>query len=268
MLRALQVSGLFVYPVKSFQRIALAEAFVERRGLRGDRRWMAVDSNGVFMTQRKTPQMATVQVGLSEGAISLTGPDMSLLTVAAPNDGPKKTVKVWSSTVEARDAGDEAATWISAALGTQCRLVWMPDEALRQTDQDFSQPGDHVSFADGYPLLLTTEASLADLNRRLADSIPMERFRPNVVLDGELAWDEDSWACVRIGEVEFRNAKPCGRCIVTTIDQDTGERRGTEPLTTLATFRHDGKHVNFGINLIPDREGWIRVGDEVEVLPP
>jgi uncharacterized protein YcbX len=258
----MRVSGLFVYPIKAVRGVQLQEAQVEPRGLAGDRRWLIVDENDVFVTQRDHPVLATVTVELLPEGLKLGTLNLELDAVGRAI----RKVTIWRNQVDALDAGDEAAAWVSGLLGFPARLVHMGPESRRPIDPDYGQTGDEVSFADGFPLLITNEASLADLNERLPSPVPMNRFRPNVVLSGAIAWGEDDWKLLRIGEVEFRNVKKCGRCIVTTTDQTTGERMGDEPLRTLAKIRNfDGKAM-FGSNLIPAGTGTIRVGDTVEVL--
>jgi len=191
-----------------------------------------------------------------------------MITVPAPG-APLLKVSVWSSTLLAAAAGPEADAWFSAYLGRPVRLVYLDDPTRRAVDPDFGRPGDVVSFADGYPLLLTNASSLEELGRWLvADGeppLPMTRFRPSVVVTGAPPWAEDRWRRVRIGAVAFRVAKPCGRCLVTTTDQVTGER-GRQPLKMLGRRRRFGQQLVFGQNLIPDSGGIIRVGDPVETL--
>lgn len=273
----MRVSGLFIYPIKAVRAVPLTEAVVEPRGLAGDRRWLIVDENDVFVTQRDHPVLATVIAELLPEGLRLRREGMPELEVSPPpsplsatqgirGEGGNRMVTIWRSQVDALDAGHAAAEWVSQVLGYPARLVFMGPDSRRPVDPDYGQLGDEVSFADGFPLLITNEASLADLNARLASPVPMNRFRPNVVLSGANGWGEDDWKLLRIGEVEFRNVKKCGRCIVTTTDQTTGQRMGDEPLRTLATFRNfDGKAM-FGSNLIPSGSGTIRVGDVVEVL--
>jgi len=178
-------------------------------------------------------------------------------------------VTVWRSTVLAAAAGPQADSWFSAFLGQPVRLVYLDDPTRRAVDPEFGRDGDVVSFADGYPLLLTSTGSLDQLGQWLTDAgaqpVPMNRFRPNVVVTGSGPWDEDHWRRVRIGAVSFRVAKPCGRCVVTTTDQITGER-GPQPLKMLAARRRSGKSLVFGQNIIPDGPGLIRVGDPVEIM--
>ncbi|MFY9931895.1 MAG: MOSC domain-containing protein, partial [Streptosporangiaceae bacterium] len=205
------------------------------------------------------------------GALCVTAPGRPDLQVPVPGpDAPQLKVSVWSSVLVAAAAGPTADAWFSAYLGRPVNLVYLDDPATRRpVSAEFGQDGDTVSFADGYPLLLTTTGSLDDLGRWLAadgdQPVPMTRFRPNVVVAGTRPWAEDRWLRVRIGEVPFRVVKPCGRCVVTTIDQQTGVR-GRQPLKVLGRHRRFGKELVFGQNLIPDRTGVIRVGDPVEVL--
>jgi hypothetical protein len=263
------LSSIHVYPLKSASGIAPDEADVERRGLDGDRRWMLVDDEGTFLSQRSHPRLALIDVTATDQGLRLAAPDQPPIDVPRPN-GSMATmpVTVWGDDVDAAPASGDAHAWCSAFLGEDVRLVYMPEASRRAVDADYAvRDNDIVSFADGYPLLLTTTASLADLNDRLDAPLPMDRFRPNVVIDGTDAWAEDAWRRVRIGDVVFRSVKPCGRCAVTTTDQQTAER-GTEPLTTLATFRRnaDTGKVYFGWNLIPEGPGRLRVGDDMDVL--
>ncbi|RYG48574.1 MOSC domain-containing protein [bacterium] len=257
-----QIASLHIYPVKSLRGIAVEEATVERRGLAHDRRFMIVDETGGFMTQRSLPRMAQVAVAIEGERLFF---DWHGAQASAPllGEGPALTVRVWSSEVEAIHVSG-ADDLLSEALQTPCRLVRMPDSSIRPTPTEWSQEGDHVSFADGFPVLLANAASVRDLSERAGQEIPMARFRPNIVIEGAEPWAEDEMATVRIGELTFRNAKPCIRCSVTTLDQETGESRGPEPLATLAKFRRIEKGVALGSNLIPDAEGTLRVGDRVQ----
>jgi uncharacterized protein len=262
------VGALFVYPVKSCRGIALDRAQVEPRGLRHDRRWMIVDGEGMMVTQRTQPTLAQVEVVVDEeqAALVLHAPGPGTLRLAlAPRDGTAARVRIWSSEVEALDTGEEASRWASGLLGAPASVVFMPDQARRGINADYGRVGDVVSFADGFPMLVTSTASLDDLNARLDRPVPMNRFRPNLVVDGSSAWAEDQWKSARVGEVPVRLPKACDRCVITTTDQVTGER-GVEPLRTLATFRKTGKKVYFGINAIPDAVGSIAVGDPFTVV--
>ncbi|GGP46932.1 MOSC domain-containing protein [Streptomyces abikoensis] len=272
------LSSVHFYPVKSMAGCAPGEAAVEPWGLAGDRRWMVVDPEHRMITQRQEPRLALAAAEpLPGGGVRLTAPGAEPLEVAvpAPADGPGGTVvaEIFRDKVEAVPAGGAAEAWLTAFLGTGARLVHMDDPARRRpVDPDYARPGETVSFADGYPLLVATTASLRELNSLIARGdradegpLPMDRFRPNVVVDGTAPWAEDEWRRVRVGEVTFRAVKPCARCVVTTTDQRTAER-GKEPLRTLARHhRIDGKAV-FGRNLIPEHTGTVRVGDPVEIL--
>jgi uncharacterized protein YcbX len=264
------LGSIHIYPLKGCRAVDLDEAVVEPWGLAGDRRWLLVDTEGLFITQREHPALARLVVGYGAGAdIAVSCDGYPPLRVAAPG-GCQELLKVtvWRSTVLAASAGPEADAWFSAYLGQPVRLVYLDDPTRRAVDPEFGADGDTVSFADGYPLLLTSTGSLDQLGQWLtADGdqpVPMNRFRPNVVVSGFGPWEEDRWRRIRIGSVSFRVAKPCGRCVVTTTDQTTGER-GRQPLRMLARHRRFGKSLVFGQNLIPDSPGLIRVGDPMQV---
>ncbi len=232
--------------------------------------------DGLLVTQRQEPRLALASaVPLPGGGVRLAAPGAEPLDVAVPDPGEHGTLvaEVFRDKVTAVPAGAAADAWLSAYLGTPARLLHMADpERCRPVDPDFGRPGDTVSFADGYPLLVTTTASLRALNSLVAEGdrategpLPMDRFRPNAVVDHTEAWAEDGWRRVRIGEVTFRAVKPSGRCVVTTTDQRTAER-GKEPLRTLARHHRIGGKAVFGQNLIPEHTGTLRVGDPVEIL--
>ncbi|MFF3948544.1 MOSC domain-containing protein [Streptomyces sp. NPDC001902] len=264
-----RLSSLHVHPVKSLGGQRLSEALVEPWGLAGDRRWMLADAAGRCVTQREQPRLALARAESSPGGgLLLTAPGMPLLDIDAPGPSTTVPVHIWGDKVEAVPAGDAAAAWFSTYLGTEVTLVHLDDPARRRPiDPDYARPGETVSFADGFPLLVTTEASLTALNALIAAGdhpgegpLPMDRFRPNAVIAGTGPWAEDTWTRIRIGEVEFRVVKPCGRCVVTTTDQRTAAR-GREPLRTLARHRRFGGRLVFGQNLVPVRPGTLRVGD-------
>jgi hypothetical protein len=262
------LSTLYYYPIKACRGQATDAAFVERRGLRHDRRFMIVDLRGRFLTQRDVPALALVVPKLTDTSLGLSAPNMPGLSLPVAASGPMKLVSVWGSdAVEAIDQGDEAAEWLSSYLEVSARLVYMPMESIRPVNRQYAvRPDDHVSFADGYPILIASQESLDNLNARLESPLPMDRFRPNLVVAGCPPFEEDIWKRIRIGEVELAIVKPCARCEVTTIDQATA-LRSREPLETLATFRRaDGNKVMFGMNAIPLNEGRLRVGDPVEIL--
>lgn len=264
----LRLTGLHIYPLKSAAGISLPAARVDDRGLLGDRRWMVVDLEGSFLTQRTQPRLALVTARPAVGELLLSAPGMPPLAVAVPApDVQAVEVRVWDDTCAAAPAGNNASVWLSTFLGVDCALVYMPDATVRAVPPRGSAPPSRVGFADAYPALLLSEASLADLNARLARPVPMDRFRPNLVVAGCAPYAEDGWRRIRIGGVLFHVVKPCSRCTITTVDQATGER-GQEPLATLARYRRDGNQVLFGQNLVHEGIGELRVGDAVEVLEP
>lgn len=273
----MSVTSVFRYPVKSCRGERLDTAVVEPWGLAGDRRWMLVDDAGARVTAREHPRLVLVTPAIdnSNNVIRLASPGLPDLTVPFPRGAAAELVPVTvgGSSLLAAQAGDEAAAWFTKITGQPVRLVYLDDPARRATDPEYSQPGDRVSFADGYPLLLVSRRSLERLNDWILEGrhagegpLPVTRFRPNVVIDGAPAFAEDGWKRVRIGDVPFRVAKGCDRCVFTTIDPATAVK-GREPLVTLARYRRwDGK-VWFGVNLIPDLpQGVIRPGDPVEIL--
>jgi uncharacterized protein YcbX len=273
---SLRLTDIWRYPVKSCRGQRLAEAAVEPWGLAGDRRWMLVDGDGRFVTAREHPRLVLATPVPDGDVIRLTAPGLPDLSVAVPGASAAQVpVRVWGSELLAASASDEAARWLSKVAGTDVRLVYLDDPARRPANPEFSLPGDVVSFADGFPLLLASEDSLARLNEWIAAGgharegpLPMTRFRPNVVVAGAEPFAEDDWRLIRIGSVPFRVAKGCGRCVLTTVDPRTAVK-GKEPLATLARHRRWDGNVWFGVNLIPDSPraaARIRRGDPVEIL--
>lgn len=268
---ALVVSSLHVYPVKGLKGLDLSEARCTERGLEHDRRWMVVDANGKFLTQRGHPRMATVWTEIDDSALSLSAPDMPGVDIPLdPRPAAPLRVRVWNSECEAIPVSPYADAWLTEYLGLSCRLVYMPDSTRRTSDPRHGGEGRLVGFADGYAHLVTTLASLEALNARLAakglGALPMNRFRPNIVIAGALPFAEDGWKGMRIGDAVLRAAKPCGRCEVTATDQATGERAGAEPLETLGEFRSSAEYgLMFGVNFVTVTTGTVRVGDRVEL---
>jgi uncharacterized protein len=257
------VSALYVYPIKSCRGIRVQEWPVEARGFVADRRWMIVDADGKFVTQRELAQLALVGTAFEGDQLRLSAPGRSPLMLPLRHEtGESREVQVWQDRVLGVVHG-LGSRWFSDYLGAPHELVYMSERQQRPVNPARANPGDIVSFADAYPFLLISEASLAELNARLEIPIGMERFRPNIVISGTEPFAEDHYARVRIGEIAFRGPKRCERCVVTTIDPQTGER-GKEPLRTLAKFRLEDQKVWFGMNLIHDQLGSLRVGDAVE----
>lgn len=270
-----ELHSIHVHPVKALRGRSPRDAVVEPWGLAGDRRWALIDDGGKVVTQRQQPRLAQAAAELTPGGVRLSAPGRASLRVPVPEPTAtgRVSVDLFGDKVEAVLAGTAAHVWCSEYLGSGTRLVHMDDPATRRpVDPEYGKPGETVSFADGYPLLLTTLASLDALNALIARGdrahegpLPMNRFRPNVVVSGTTAWAEDDWTRVTIGEVAFRVTRMCGRCVVTTTDQDTAER-GREPLRTLGRHRRIGSRLIFGQNLVPESTGTVRVGDPVTVV--
>jgi len=270
---ALTLTSLHRYPVKSCRGESVPDLLVEPWGLAGDRRWMLVDEAGSVITAREVNRLVLIDPVITPYGLVVNAPDLPALTVPTPDPEAQTPVNLWKSHLTAASAGAEADAWFSKAMGRTARLVHLDDPTRRPTSPDFSEPDDRVSFADGYPMLLATEESLAALNDVVLERsphprepLPMTRFRPNFVVAGAEAWAEDDWRRVRIGDATFRAVKGCARCVLTTIDPETGLRE-KEPIASLARIRRWDGATWFGVNLVPDTPGvTIRVGDEVEVL--
>ncbi len=268
----MNLSEINIYPIKSLGGISLKSSIVENRGLQFDRRWMLVNENDKFLTQREFPKMATVNVEITKSGLGISWDNKSLEIPFKVEIEETKVVKIWSSRCRAKVYEKPINDWFSDVLQTDCKLVVMPEEATRKVSYFYAvHKDDAVSFADGYPILLIGEKSLNDLNSRLETPVPMNRFRPNLVFTGGDAFAEDGWKQIKIGASAFHIVKPCGRCVITTIDQERGEKQGIEPLRTLASYRIPKRSVKkkilFGQNLIADKAGeTIRVGDAVEVV--
>lgn len=264
----LTLSELWIYPIKSLAGISLSSAKAKPLGLEHDRRWMLVDAGGRFVSQRTFPRMATLAVALDETRLRVwhrEQPDDALLIPYQTASSATIRVEIWDDTVEALLVSEAADRWFSEKLGTPLRLVFLPEAPRRAVDPRYALAHDHVSFADGYPYLIISQASLDDLNRRLPEPIGMQRFRPNLVVQGALPYAEDHWTDFRIGEVTFGGVKPCARCVLTTLDPVSLEK-GPEPLKTLATYRKQDNKILFGMNtLLVGQEGLLRVGDPIHL---
>ena len=259
------VQSLHIYPVKSARGLEVKSSGLDRFGLEGDRRWMLTDSEGRFVTQRELPELTELQVDVSPAGLVLKRGNADI-AVPIPETSARVPVTVWEDTVSAADAGDAAAGWLATVFQRPLRLVYMPDDSRRAVDPDYAKDGETVSFADGFPLLLVSAASAVYLNQRLAQPVGLDRFRPNIVVAGCPAHAEDQWQRLRIGEMVFTVAKSCSRCVVPSLDQNTGARH-PELLRVLADYRRGpGRKVYFGQNLVYQGSGHLRVGDAVEVL--
>jgi uncharacterized protein YcbX len=262
----IRLSAIHLYPVKGIGGVTAAQAKVEPEGLRHDRRWMIVDDQDNFLSQRSHPRLALLTGSFDGHKLELAAPGQDPLSLDIPDGRRRITVTVWRDRVDAAATRGDADEWISRYLGQSCRLAYMDEICLRPISSSRGRPGESVSFADGYPCLLISAASLADLNSRLETPLPMDRFRPNLVVDGCDAFAEDGWQKLAIGETVYRFAGLCARCSVTTVDQQSGTRESKEPLRTLATYRQGEGGVVFGVNLVPEKTGAIALGDKVVVL--
>jgi uncharacterized protein YcbX len=261
----LRLSQLVYYPIKAAAGTPVTSWEVDGFGLRHDRRWMVVDPAGRHVTQRTSPRLALVRPRIHDGCLVVEAPGTSPLELAlVPGEGPAIPVTVWADTCEATLLGEPAAQWFSQYLDRPCRLAYMAERTIRPVDPDYAPPSARVSFADAFPFLLVSEESLADLNARLAQPLPMNRFRPNLVIAGGEPYVEDRQDRFEIGGIGFRGVKPCGRCVVTATDQETAHR-GVEPLRTLATYRKVGSEVMFGQNVYHLNTGRLSVGEPVLV---
>ncbi|MEW6194172.1 MAG: MOSC N-terminal beta barrel domain-containing protein [Bacteroidota bacterium] len=261
------LSEIFIYPVKSLAGISLKEAEVTDRGLKYDRRWMITDENNLYITQRIVPQMALINVRIDNQTLVLshkkTGDSFSIDTGKEPYK--KSKVIVWNDPVAADFVSPDADSWLSEALKIKCRLVHMPERANRYVDKKYASKNEVVSFADGFPFLVIGQASLDDLNNRLEEKLPMNRFRPNFVFAGGEPFDEDRMKSFKLGDVIFYPVKPCSRCIITTTNQETAQR-GKEPLKTLSGYRKIETKIMFGQNLLHEGKGIVKVGEELKNL--
>ena len=261
------VSSLTYYPIKACRGFDVPTSNIQRMGLEHDRRMMVVTPDGEFLTQREYPRLALVTPTLKNEAVTLSAPNVESIQFTVQSTGTPSPVNIWSSSgVDSIDQGDEAAAWFSDWLGISVRLVHMADGFKRKVNPIYAvNADDHTSFADGYPILIISEESLQDLNSRLDSALPMNRFRPNLVVKGCEPFAEDTWKRIHIGTVEMALVKPCPRCVVTTIDKET-LAKNKEPLKTLSGYRNHELGAIFGMNTIPLNEGKIEIGMTVEIL--
>lgn len=274
----MQICELTIYPIKACRGISLSTAEVTPKGFLWDREFMITDRTGKFLTQRQYPQLALIEVQIEGDQITLSAASSSPIEFTATITGEEINVEVWRDRLMAIDQGDKVANWLQSVLKTPhpLRLVRQSPRYIRPINPNYTtQKNAPVSFADGYPFLITNTESLAELNHRLAaiypdrdQTVPMNRFRPNIVLDSDRPFIEDEWKVLQIGEIVFDLVKPCARCIVTTTDQITARRDELrEPLKTLGTFRRFGKEgIMFGENAIPRQTGRVKIGDKVQNL--
>lgn len=258
---SLSVSEIHIYPVKSLRGVTLESSRLGTAGLAFDRQWMVVTPDGRMMTQRTHPQMVLVETAIDGDTLVLESFGMQPHRVPHTRASMRKvSSNVWGSDVSGFDLGEETAGWLSQAIGDSCRLIAYPAADTRPCDPSVSQPGDHTRYADCFPLLITTQASLDDLNGRLAQPVSMLRFRPNIVIDGCPPFAEDSWRRIVVGDVPLRVVASCARCSVPTVDPESGALMGPEPIHTLSGYRERDGEIFFGVNAAPDAEGIIRTG--------
>ena len=261
------LKAIFVYPIKSLGGISLNDAILGARGVELDRRWILTDLEGNMLTQRAVPAMAQLKTSLQQSGISIHNSaqedsDQFLLPYNH-HTTEELTIQVWDTAGKALAVSAEADAWFTKQLGLPCRLWYMPEHSDRKLQSSYTEYEGPMSFADGWPLLVVSEASLAALNDRLDHPLPMDRFRPNLVVTGDFAFQEDTWKKIQIGNTIIEGGKPCGRCAITTIDQQTAER-GKEPLRALASWRKtESGSVVFGWNMFSRDGGSLKVGDPV-----
>lgn len=263
----LQISELYIYPIKSLGGIAVKRAQVTEKGFKYDRRYLLVDENNNFLTQRIFPQMTQLQPSIEEDSLRIThqaSKDSIVIPLTPAPTENRGTVTIWDDSCTAEFVGDEADKWFSGMLGLNCRLVYMPDDTRRVVDERYAENA-ITSFSDAYPFLIIGQASLEDLNTRLTKALQMDRFRPNIVFTGGEPYEEDLYRHFTIAGIDFYGVKLCARCAVTTIDQQTAEK-GKEPLKTLASYRFKNNKILFGQNMVHAGNGEIAIGDELLVL--
>ncbi len=260
------LSQLWIYPIKSARGIAVNETAIDLSGPVRDRRWMLVDDEGLFLSQRRFPKMALLSPRLAGNNLVVEAPDMPPLVIPSwSGEGDWISVRLWRDQLQLPHPDLRLSQWFSSFLGQSCRLVHLPASVLRRIEPPYDTLPCRVSLADGYPLLLLGQASLDLLNEKLPAPVPIERFRPNLVISGAMPHEEDCWRRVRIGEVELAVVKPCARCSIVLVDPDTAQP-GLEPLRTLARYRKKPQHVLFAQNALVIIPGVLRAGLPIEVL--
>lgn len=261
----LRLSEIWIYPIKSLGGISLDKVRVMPKGLQFDRRWMLIDDQGTFLSQRTLPRLALLKLDFHHDHLQVSYGDQNIaLHTSAQNFSEPLIANVWNDAVTVYEVSPQHSRWFSDVLQLNCRLVYFPEENPRPVDADYRIKDEHVSLADAFPFLIIGQSSLEDLNSRLREPLPMNRFRPNFVISGGNPFAEDTWRNFSIGSNEFTAVKPCARCIMTTVNQDTAQR-GTEPLKTLATYRATNNKILFGQNVIATRATEIKVGDPVSI---
>ena len=261
-----RITQIWIYPIKSLAGIRLQKAKVLRKGLEYDRRWMLVDNEGRFLTQREHPQMALFKTAIVGEFLDVSRGSQSIqLDLKGSSSIRFSRVQIWEDEVEASEVNPTYSKWFSEQLGIECKLVFFPEGNKRNVDPDYATMNEQVSLADAFPFLIIGQSSLDGLNKVLDNPVSMMRFRPNFVFEDGLPHEEDTWKNFRIGDVAFEGVKPCGRCVLITVDPDTGTT-GMEPLKTLSTYRRGNGKVFFGENLLSRQDGEVNEGDVIEVI--
>jgi len=259
------LSDIFVYPVKSLSGIKVSTWQVNDKGLLHDRKWMLIDNNNQFLSQRRLPKMALIKTQLTETELILsTATSGSISLSLFPLNGSEIISTIWSDQCLAKTISKAANQWLSDFLGIECKLVYQPDSVTRPVDPNYANANDKVNFADGFPFLITSEASLNSLNQAMELDLPMQRFRPNLVISQCESYAEDSWRQISINNINFRLPKPCSRCSVPTINTETAETN-KEPLTTLSRLRKWNNSVYFGQNALHDNSGELSINSVVKI---
>jgi uncharacterized protein YcbX len=262
-MKELTLSEIWIYPVKSLGGIRLSSSKVMEKGLLYDRRFMLVDENGKFMTQRVYPKMALFRLSINDSTLIVQHhQDILTIPIVPPLNEPAVSVQIWENIVQAHEVNTTYSAWFTERLDIQCKLVFFPEGYERPVDPAYKVNDEHVSLADAYPFLIIGQSSLDDLNARLKEPVPMNRFRPNFVFTGGEPFEEDHWRNFQIGSNGFIAVKPCARCVLTTVNQDTAEK-GAEPLKTLASYRTRNSKVYFGQNLVATHHTEVKVGDKI-----
>ncbi len=265
MTQTLLLSGIVIYPIKSLAGIAVSSWPVISTGLEYDRKWMLVDNEGHFVSQRVLPRMALIKTAFNDNQLVLSAQGMEDLSLPlVPVTGEAVSCVIWHDHCTALRVSDDADLWLSEFLKQPCRLVYQPETAVRPVDPVYAKPEDQVAFSDGFPFLIISENSLAQLNREMSEQLPMSRFRPNLIISGCDGYAEDSWREISVGAIDFRLPKPCSRCSVPTIDPETAVT-GKEPLTALNRTRKWQNKVYFGQNALHNQCGQLIVGDTVQI---
>ena len=263
----IEVKEIVIYPIKSIAGISVQKAFAGERGFENDRRWMLIDENNKFITQREHHSLSTIKLEVEEDTIVLHHPENSLGSISLPLNIAGKSklkVEVWEDEVEVIWPKLDVDIWFSDYLKQRCRLVYLPHESPRRIDPKYVPENMNTNLSDGYPYLLANLASLMDLVQKSGQQLTMQRFRPNIVIDSVNPYEEDNWKKLKGNEVVFQPVKPCGRCVITTIDPQTGEM-GKEPLQTLSTYRKTGNKILFGQNMIALKHGWLSIGEILQI---